>query len=95
MWLVTLLVSLPAFLYGYVTAALNAAMITGDANSPSACFHNTDDDNPNCPPGTIYKDILLTTCGLHECTISHVTRLLKFDTKHAQYSKYNFLIFMM
>lgn len=61
MWLVTLLVSIPAFLYGYVTAALNAAMITGDANSQGNCFHDIDDEDPGCPPGTIYNDILLTT----------------------------------
>jgi hypothetical protein len=67
MWLVTLLVSLPAFLYGYVTAALNAAMITGNASSPSNCFYNTDDEDPNCPPGTIYNDILLTTCEYMGC----------------------------
>ena len=62
MWLVTLLVCLPSFLYGYVTAALNAALITGNASSPSSCFHDTDDEDPDCPPGTIYNDILLTTC---------------------------------
>ena len=64
MWLVTLLVSTPAFLYGYVTASLNAAMITGDANSQSNCYHDTDDETPSCPPGTIYNDILLTTCEI-------------------------------
>lgn len=70
MWLVTLLVSLPAFLYGYVTAALNAAMITGNANSPGDCYHNTDDEDPNCPPGTIYNDILLTTCALIQGSVA-------------------------
>jgi hypothetical protein len=70
MWLITLLVSLPAFLYGYVTASLNAAMITGDEDSsPASCFHRSDEHEHedgggggDCPPGSIYNDILLTTC---------------------------------
>mmetsp|Transcript_1782 Transcript_1782/g.2799 ORF Transcript_1782/g.2799 Transcript_1782/m.2799 type:complete len:518 (-) Transcript_1782:256-1809(-) len=61
MWIASLLVSLPSFLFGYVTAALNSCLITGDADSASKCFNDNDDGSPSCPPGTIYNDVKLTT----------------------------------
>lgn len=63
MWLVALLVCLPAFLYGYVTASLNAAMAGGHDNNPGRCFDDANnEEEPSCPPGVIFNDIFLTTC---------------------------------
>ena len=42
-------------------AALNACLVTGDGDSSSACYHDTDDSSEDCPPGTLYNDILLNT----------------------------------
>lgn len=61
MWIAVFLISLPSFLYGYIQSALNSCTVTGDGDSASACYHNTDDESTNCPPGTIYNDIHLST----------------------------------
>jgi sugar porter (SP) family MFS transporter len=61
MWVAAFLISLPSFLFGYISAALNSCLITGDSDSPSKCYENNDDSNPNCPPGTVYNDIRLST----------------------------------
>lgn len=42
-------------------AALNASLVTGDGDSASACYHDTDDSSDGCPPGTLYNDIQLST----------------------------------
>lgn len=60
MWVVTCLVCMPSFLFGYVSASLNSCLVTGDGDSINACFENTDDEKNNCPPGTVYNDIKLT-----------------------------------
>ncbi|CAM9313976.1 unnamed protein product, partial [Ectocarpus fasciculatus] len=60
MWVVTALVCMPSFLFGYVSASLNSCLVTGDGDSIDACFDNTDDESNNCPPGTVYNDIKLT-----------------------------------
>lgn len=61
MWIAAFLVSQPSFLFGYATAALNACLVVGDGDSVDDCYHNTDDESNNCPPGTIYNDINLNT----------------------------------
>lgn len=61
MWVSAFLVSLQSFLFGYVIAALNASLVTGDGDSASACYHDTDDSSDGCPPGTLYNDVRMTT----------------------------------
>ena len=41
--------------------ALNSCLVTGDGNDPKKCYDNTDDESINCPPGTIYNDLNLST----------------------------------
>mmetsp|Transcript_12347 Transcript_12347/g.18720 ORF Transcript_12347/g.18720 Transcript_12347/m.18720 type:complete len:551 (-) Transcript_12347:231-1883(-) len=61
LWIAALLTALPSFLFGYVSAALNSCLLTGDADSESKCYYDNDDANPDCPPGTVYNDIKLST----------------------------------
>ena len=61
MWVAAFLVSQPSFLFGYATAALNACLVVGDGDSAGACYDNTDDESTNCPPGTLFNDIKMTT----------------------------------
>jgi hypothetical protein len=53
--------------FGYVIAALNASLVSGDGDSSSACYHDTDDSSDGCPPGTLYNDILLSTSKYQFC----------------------------
>ena len=57
MWIAALLVASQSFLYGYVFAALNSCLVTGDDKDGSHCFDKTDS---SCPPGSIYNDIDLS-----------------------------------
>lgn len=61
MMLTAILISLQSFQIGYAVSSLNSAIVTGDAHDPSRCYYHTDDASPSCPPGTIYRDLLLTT----------------------------------
>eukprot|EP00604_Paraphysomonas_vestita_P001944 CAMPEP_0174821704 /NCGR_PEP_ID=MMETSP1107-20130205/9207_1 /TAXON_ID=36770 /ORGANISM="Paraphysomonas vestita, Strain GFlagA" /LENGTH=521 /DNA_ID=CAMNT_0016039023 /DNA_START=23 /DNA_END=1588 /DNA_ORIENTATION=+ len=61
MWIAAFLISLPSFLFGYISAALNSCLITGDGDDAGKCYDNNDDASPNCPPGTVYNDIKLST----------------------------------
>eukprot|EP01039_Chlorochromonas_danica_P006661 gene6661-7360_t len=56
MWRSVLLITSQSFLYGYCFSALNTCLVTGD-HSGSDCYHGTE----SCPPGTVYKDINLST----------------------------------
>jgi len=53
-----LLVSLQSFLFGYVFSALNSCLVTGDQKLAYPCFDGSD---ASCPPGSIYRDLNLTT----------------------------------
>lgn len=59
MWFSVGLVATQSFLFGYVFAGLNSCLVVGSGNDGSACFNNEPDSD--CPPGTIYNDIDLTT----------------------------------
>jgi MFS family permease len=56
-WHVILTITSQSFLFGYVFACINPCLATGESNSGSAC-HSRDDD---CPMGTIYNDLNLST----------------------------------
>eukprot|EP01039_Chlorochromonas_danica_P000135 gene133-143_t len=56
MWRSALLITSQSFLYGYCFSALNTCLVTGD-HSGSDCYDGTE----SCPPGTVYKDINLST----------------------------------
>ena len=58
MWNAALLVALQSFSFGYVFSCLNACLVTGDNNSGSDCYHDSDS---TCPEGSMYNDINLTT----------------------------------
>lgn len=62
MWVVAFVVALPSFLFGYILAALNACLLTGDADNQRKCYYNNDDASPDCPMGTVFNDIVLSTC---------------------------------
>lgn len=51
-------ITLQSFLTGYSIVALNPAMVMGSSNSAEACYSGEDS---TCPPGSIYRDIPLTT----------------------------------
>lgn len=61
MWRAAILISLSSLLFGYALASLNSCLVVGDGNSEIACFNGDDDASPNCPPGSIYDDMKLTT----------------------------------
>ena len=51
-------ITLQSFLTGYSIVALNPAMVMGSSNSAEACYSGEDS---TCPPGSLYRDIPLTT----------------------------------
>jgi hypothetical protein len=57
MWIASVIVALQSFSFGYVFSCLNACLVTGDNNSGSDCYHDTDN---SCPEGTMYNDINLS-----------------------------------
>jgi MFS family permease len=59
MWFSVCLVATQSFLFGYVFAGLNSCLVVGSGNDGSACFNN--EPESDCPPGTMYNDINLTT----------------------------------
>ena len=63
MWLAAIIIAMQSFSFGYVFSCLNACLVTGDNNSGSDCFHDTDS---SCPAGTMYNDINLTL-SKHRC----------------------------
>lgn len=58
MWNAALLVALQSFSFGYVFSCLNACLVTGDNNSGSDCYNDSDS---TCPEGSMYNDVNLTT----------------------------------
>jgi len=60
MWIATILICQSSFLFGFALSSLNACLVLGDKNKAAACFNGDDDASPNCPPGTIYNDMLLS-----------------------------------
>jgi len=62
MWISSFLIGLSSFLFGYALASLNSCLVLGDGNSASACYNGDDNNSPNCPKGTLYDDLDLSTC---------------------------------
>lgn len=60
LWIAAILIAMPSFLFGYISAALNSCLVTGDGQSVNDCYDNNDDERHHCPPGTVYNDIKLT-----------------------------------
>lgn len=58
LWLAVIFITLQSFLTGYSIVALNPAMVMGKSNSAESCYNGED---TTCPPGSIYRDILLNT----------------------------------
>lgn len=58
LWYSVGVITLQSFLTGYSIVALNPAMVLGSSNSAEACYSGED---ATCPPGSIYRDISLTT----------------------------------
>jgi hypothetical protein len=54
------LIGLSSFNFGYTFVSLNACLVTGNGNSPSACYNHDDDQSPSCPKGSIYEDLNLS-----------------------------------
>eukprot|EP01039_Chlorochromonas_danica_P003073 gene3073-3356_t len=57
-WKAASVITLQSFLYGYLLACFNPCLVTGDNNKGSDCYDGTDS---SCPPGTVYKDMDLST----------------------------------
>lgn len=52
------LATMQSFLMGYSFVVLNPALVSGNSNSSEACYNGED---PSCPPGSIYRSMLLST----------------------------------
>lgn len=59
LWIATLLIASQSFLFGYVFVSLNPCLELGPGNDASACFNNL--ENSDCPKGTIYNNIELSS----------------------------------
>lgn len=68
MWINACLIGLSSFMFGYQIVALNSCLVSGDANSPSACYNGDDDSNPSCPKGTIFDDLNLNDIEIQIAT---------------------------
>lgn len=64
MWTAVLLIAIQSFLFGYCFSCLNPCLVAGSSNSGAACYDGTDD----CPPGSIYNDLNLTTIEAQTAT---------------------------
>eukprot|EP01039_Chlorochromonas_danica_P000137 gene135-145_t len=57
MWRTAFLIASQSFMYGYIFAGLNTGLVTGKHGNGSDCYHGTE----SCPPGSVYKDINMST----------------------------------
>ena len=56
-----MLINMSALMYGYVLIAFNACLALGSRGNPGACYNGDDDASPNCPEGSVYDDLNLST----------------------------------
>lgn len=61
MWIIVTLINFSALMYGYVLVGFNACLVTGSKGSADACYNGDDDGSPNCPIGSVYDDLDLST----------------------------------
>lgn len=58
LWIATSIITLQSFLTGYILCVLNPCLVEGDNVSAEDCLSG--DDN-TCPPGSVYRDLELST----------------------------------
>lgn len=58
LWSATFFITLQSFLTGYIFCVLNPCLVMGDNGNAADCLDGSDE---SCPPGSVYKDLDLST----------------------------------
>lgn len=62
------LIGLSSFMFGYNLVSLNGCLVTGNGDSASACYNGDDDGSPDCPKGSIFDDLKMSSVQVEIAT---------------------------